>query len=214
MKRLLIAVACSLFWISPAHAQTCMGALTFSAAPMRLGVGGAFSSNTHGVSGGIGKGTDQMFYSVGGVFQGISGIDSAKGVFGSVGAERTLDADKKYFVCPVGNVFLLFGPHPAPDTNIRTFIVNGGGVFGFVAATSGTTKIVPTAGLSVSYTRSTWSGGGYDFSQHDSYFAAQFGAGFILNDKMSITPTIIVPFSSDIGETIFSVVFTTRIGQK
>jgi hypothetical protein len=216
MKRLLIAMACSLLWVRCAQAQTCAGSLSYATAPLQVGIDAAFSSDSHTFVPGVGFGKDAFFVRGGGEFISFSGLDaSSKGFFGMAGAEYKIDAAKPLFVCPMVTVVRNWGPSIDVDTS--SWLFNIGGSVGFVAAKTGQTTIIPSVGLSLNHLSSS---GTFDFlgtpttsTIGNSFGSLQFGAGFIFNDRMSLFPSIIVPFGGQVNaQTSFSVLFAMKVG--
>jgi hypothetical protein len=215
MKRILIGIACNLLWITSARAQICTGGVSFGTAPIQVGADGVFSSNTHSLVPEASFGNEQYFGRVGANFSSFSGIDNgAKGIFGAAGAELKVDAANPISVCPMVSVGKAWGPSPAPDLNLSSYVVQVGGRVGFVAAKTGQATIVPTIGLSFNYLNTTSSSSGLfqGFTSGTSFGNLQFGAGFIFNDRFSLIPSVVVPFHYDQGETAFSIYFATRLG--
>src|SRR5262249_34071589 len=145
-----------------AQAQTCAGNTTFAAAPIQVGAGLAFSSNSHTFTGGVTKGDDKYFLR-GAVaqtdFDGVGGTSIA----GSIGTERrlnTMSFSKPLFVCPAAAITKTFGPSPAPDFDLSELIFAFGGTVGFEAQKMGTTAIIPTFGLAYNFLHSSSSGTG------------------------------------------------------
>jgi hypothetical protein len=216
MKRFVAGVACSLFWIASAHAQTCTGGVSFGTAPIQVGADGSFSSNSHTFFAGAGAGNEKYFGRAGVQLSSFSAIDaSAKGILGAGGAEFTVDPDKRIHVCPMVTLLHVWGP--SIDVATTSTIVNAGATVGFVATKAGQATIVPTFGLSFDHISTTGTlappFGNGSFSYGTSYGTAYFGAGFIFNDRMALIPSVVVPFHYDAGETVFSILFATKIGQ-
>jgi hypothetical protein len=216
MKRVLIAMIFSLSWIGSARAQTCAGSLSYTTAPLQVGIDAAFSSDSHTFVPGVGFGKDAFFARGGAEFISFSGLDdSAKGIVGMAGAEYKVEAARPLFVCPMITVVRNWGPSIDVDTS--SWLVNIGGSVGFVAAKNGQTTIIPSAALSFNHLSTT---GTFNFlgtstssTAGGSFGSLQFGAGFIFNDRMSLFPSIIVPFGGQINaQTSFSVLFAMKVG--
>ena len=219
MKRLLIATVCSLLGAASAHAQTCTGAVSFATAPLQVGVEGAFSSNSHHFLPGVGYGTDSYFARGAAEFTSFSGADaSAKGILGMGGAEFKLDAGSTpVSVCPLVTLAKIWGPSVENGFDQSSWLFSVGGSVGFVAMKTGQTAIVPTFGLSFNRLSTTstgnFLGNSTSFSASNSFGDLTLGVGFLLNERMSLVPSIVVPFGLDGGETAFSVLFALKVGQ-
>jgi hypothetical protein len=220
MKRFLIvtvSMVCSLLWSASAHAQTCTGSLSYATAPLQVGALAAFSSDSHTFAAGVGAGRDAYFARVGAQLISSSGVDSgAKGIFAMAGAEYKLDAAQPFFVCPIVTVAHNWGPSfGAGDDESSTFFGVGGSV-GFVAAKSGQTTIVPSAGLNFNHLSQSatfnFLGTATTSSFGNTFGSLQIGAGFIFNDRMSLVPSIVLPFGENGASTIFSALFSIQVG--
>jgi hypothetical protein len=216
MKRFVITMVCSLLGIASAQAQTCAGSLSYRMAPLQVGIDAAFSSDSHTFVPGVGVGKDAYFARGGAEFISFTGAgDSAKGIVGMAGAEYKVDAATPVFVCPIVTVVRNWGP--SIDVDSSSWLFNVGGSVGFVAAKSGQTTIIPSAALSFNHLSTT---GTFDFlgtattsTNATSFGSLQFGAGFIFNDRMSLFPSIIVPFGGQVNtQTAFSVLFAMKVG--
>ena len=217
MKRLLIATAFSLLWTSSAYAQTCLGNMTFESQPLRVGANVAFSSDTHTFGGGVTRGLNNNLFALGGLqYQGISDFGEGGNIIGFVGAvgkEFPLGADQKFFLCPTGSFFFLSGPEVFVDNKASTVMFNFGGNVGFEAATSGTTRIVPTFGFHFNIARQSFSSEGFgDFTDSETFATLNAGVGLIFNDRMALVPSLVIPFVED-TELTFNVIFTIKVGK-
>jgi hypothetical protein len=211
MKRLLLAALFTFVWVSPGYAQTCTGNMSFDTAPRRVGGDIGFSANSFALGGGYGRNFDQFFALGGAFFQNFSDIGGGFGVLGSVGTERQVGADQKFSLCPMGTLLLSWGPEVATDTSLSTLALDFGASVGFEASRSGTTAIVPRFGATISVLRTSF-GGPFDFSNTETFLTLQAGVGIIFNDQMSLVPTVRIPVGSDFGETLFTVLFTRKLG--
>lgn len=215
IKRIVLVAVCSVFGIASAHAQTCLGGLAFKDAPTH--VGGLFttSSDSHTFSGGVSR--EIHAYLVNGAvsYLSLDGI-SATGIEGLAGTEIHLQANPKLSVCPIVIVNKVFGPSPSPDVTLGELTLSFGGMVGFNAMTSGTTRVVPTFGLLYNHLHESQSGtdafgGAAAGSFGESSASLQLGVGFIFNERMSLIPVFIVPFGSDVAENVFSVTFSMNL---
>lgn len=219
MKRFLIAAFCSVLGCASANAQTCIGSVPFTDAPLHAGLGAAFSSNSHSFAPGVAYGTENYFVRGAIDFMSFSGIDAgAKGIVATGGAELKTDAGSTALsFCPLVTLAKIWGPSVDNGFDQSSFLFGLGGSVGFVATKAGKTTIVPTVALSFNHL-STTSTGNFafntaSFSAGTSFGSLQFGVGLLFNDRMSLIPSVIVPFGVDRGETSFSVLFSTKIGQ-
>jgi hypothetical protein len=165
---------------------------------------------------GVGFGKDAYFARGGAEFMSFSGAgDSAKGIIGMAGAEYKVESAMPVFICPMVTVVRSWGP--SIDVTTTSWLFNFGGSVGFVAAKSGQTTIIPSVALSFNHLSTS---GTFDFlgtsttsTAGSSFGTLQFGAGFIFNDRMSLFPSIVVPFGGQVNaQTAFSVLFSIKAG--
>ena len=213
MKRLLMTVACSLLWIGPASAQTCLGTMTFKDAQTQVGGNVLFHSSAFGLNVGAAKGFEQFFGRAGLGIEKISDLDGiGKTLVLSGGTEIAAGPDKKYSVCPVVGFFKRFGPSPGLNLNSGEWLVNGGVSVGFAAMQSGTTDIVPNVAFAINRSSVSVSGNGFDSSFAENFVALNLGVGLIFDKGMSVTPSIVLPLNGD-ASTVFQVSFAKRFGR-
>jgi len=216
MTRLLIVIFCSLYWVSPAGAQTCGGAPSFMNAPYQFDLGLSFAEGTKTITGLVGIGADPFFVQAGVERQSFDDVDeSAKGFVLQAGGDFALDSDKKIYACPVVNFAHLSGPN-FPGVDISSNDIGFGGAVGFIAAKSGQLTVIPPAGLSIQHTsvsgETKVAGTSISVSNGDSFGIFDFGAGLLFNDRMALIPTIAVPFGLEGSETAFTIVFSINFG--
>jgi hypothetical protein len=218
MKRFLIAAFCSVLGCASANAQTCIGSVPFTDAPLHAGIGAAFSSNSHSFAPGVAYGTENYFVRGAVDFMSVSGVDaSAKGIAATGGAEfKTEAGSTALFVCPLVTLAKIWGPSVEDGFDLSSFLFGLGASVGFVATKTGQTTIVPTLAVSFNHLSTTRTGNfafnTNTFSAGTSFGSLQIGVGLLFNDRMSLIPSIIVPFGVDGGETSFSVLFSTKVG--
>jgi hypothetical protein len=215
MKRLLMILACSLLWLTPAGAQTCIGSVSFAEAPLQATGLAAFSSSTQTYLGSVAKGTDSWFGRGGAHLTSFSFDSSAKGIFIGAGSEYPVGTGGKYKACPLVEITKSWGPSPGINLDRSSLMVSVGGSVGWEQLVSGTTRVMPTVGLSFDYLRSTLEGdtgfGKFKNTDGSAFANLQLGVGLLFHDTMSLTPGIIVPFGLDGAAVSFGVRFTTKI---
>ena len=206
MKRLLMLLVLMLLWITPANAQTCLGTLSFDQAKTRVRADALFTTDNHVFAVGLSKGSPNLFGSGGLLIHSFSGGGGTNlGFFGSVGKELSNSAGKKYSVCPLATVARV------SFDGGSNLLINVGGSVGFDMPTSGTTKVVPTAAVSISHERIGEPFGG---SFSETFLNIQGGVGLIFNEKMSLQPQVIIPIGSDFVDPTFAIDFILKVGAK
>jgi hypothetical protein len=90
--------------------------------------------------------------------------------------------------------------------------LQGGGSVGVIATSTPSLMVVPTFGLAAVWQRVTVEVGGVERDSSDTSGAANVGVGFIFNERIGITPSIVIPFSVADSDVVFSLAFTFNFG--
>lgn len=196
-------LVCSAVGVASAEAATCQGRNAAVVGQMRAGAELNFGDNTWGLGGGVSKQFDQFFAGGGAAIQGVTGGDTGKGIFGSIGMERAMGAEKKFFVCPLVQVLLGF------LDGTKGLGLSFGGQVGFLASKAGNTQLVPTFGGAFNITRTSFPGG---FSDTEPYGTVLGGIGLLFDETKSLTPMITFNFHEGGSKTLFIVVFSMKVG--
>jgi hypothetical protein len=219
-RSLVVSLALLAIVRSPVVAQTCMGLASFSNAPMQLTGNGQFSSGVNSFGATVGYGMQSGLWGNLGV-QTLS-IDGASSHPLNVGAhagyETALGKSRNpIHVCPnasfaIGNG--IDGPNFNQSTQDATLGVNFGTVLG---GSNPRMKIVPTAGLSYAHFKQTAKNdAGTSIpaaSVSGSYGLAQLGVGLVMNQNISIRPSIDLPLKSGY-DTRFGMTLGYNFGSK
>ena len=200
-RSLVVSLALLAIVRSPAVAQTCMGMASFSNAPMQVTGNGMFSSGVNSFGATVGYGMQSGLWGNLGV-QTLS-IDGASSHPLNVGAHAGYEtavgkSRNPIHVCPNASFSVGNGPDDVnfnASTQDATLGVNVGTVLG---GSNPRMKIVPTAGISWAHTKlSTKNDAGASLgSVSDSYGLAQLGVGLVMNQNISIRPSIDLPLKS------------------
>jgi hypothetical protein len=190
-------------WSPPASAQLCTGAASFRGAPLQAATGVGFSRSAREFGGAFSGGSDTLF--AGGIILGEN-IDNTTGtgltVSGRVGSDRTLDRDGNVHVCPIGAVSYTSGLKVA-QFDASTVGFQAGGALGVVAAKTSTVDVVPTLSVSLEHDRLSVSSGSLSVTDAHTFGVASLGVGFVFGSRLSLVPSVSVPFGLDGGETQF-----------
>lgn len=188
------AVVIAIAIVAPAEAQLCAGAPSFRMSPFQAGVDSVFSGDAQGVGASFAAGRT-LFGAVTVTATRFSDRESAsRSVGGAAGLEVPLGGDRRGFVCPVAHVAWGVGPNVGP-LEVSTVSAGAGGRLGVVAAEAGRLMVVPTLGLSAVYRRSSAEFRGLEEEESDAYGLAAMGIGLLFNERIGITPGILIPFS-------------------
>jgi hypothetical protein len=200
-RSLVVSLALLAIVRSPAVAQTCMGLASFSNAPIQVTGNGMFSSGVNSFGAAVGYGMQSGLWGNLGV-QTLS-IDGASshplGIGAHAGYETQVGKSRNpIHVCPNASFTIGNGPD-AVNLNQSTQDATLGVNFGTVLAGSNPRmKFVPTAGISWAHSKLSAkdSAGTSLGSASESYGLAQLGIGLVMNQNISIRPSVDIPLKS------------------
>jgi hypothetical protein len=216
-RSLVVSLALLAIVRSPAVAQTCMGLASFSTAPMQVTANGQFGdlANTFGAT--VGYGIPSSVYGNLGVsttsYDGIDG--STLGLGAHVGYQMAVGKARQVQVCPNASVGIGKGPNDdaaGVDQSSRSATV--GLNVGTVLGANPRMKIIPTAGLSYAYGKSKAEddAGATLFEFSDSYGLAQLGVGIVLNQNISVRPSVDIPLGLEGSDPTFGLTLGYNFG--
>jgi hypothetical protein len=217
-RSLVVSLAILAIVRSPAMAQTCMGLASFSNAPVQVTGNGTFASGINTFGGTIGYGMQSgLFGNVGAATMSIDGAPSSPlRVGGQVGYQMALGKSSSQIqVCPNATLGISNGPDLAnANQSFRDATV--GLNFGTVLGANPRMKIVPTAGLS--YANSHVSAKDANDvslgSASESYALAQLGVGLVLNQNISVRPSVDIPLGLTGSDARFGLTLGYNFGSK
>jgi hypothetical protein len=175
-----------------------MGLASYANAPVQLTANGDFASGVKRYGATVGYGMQSgLWGNLGVATMSITGATSHPLNFGAqTGYETAVGKSRNpIHVCPNASFSIGNGPD-APNFNASTQDATLGVNFGTVLGGSNPRmKIVPTAGLSWAHTKLSAkdSVGTSLGSVSDSYGLAQIGVGLVMNQNISIRPSVDIP---------------------
>ena len=198
---------------SAAVAQTCMGMASYAHGPVQVAGSADFvdGANRFGASAGYGL-PGGVFGSANVGTTSYDGLDASLDFGVNVGYQMKV---AKAQVCPVASLGYANGPDS--DANgINTSSKSAG--FGLAVGTPlGTRRmqIVPTAGLGLVYGKSKIEIDGIGSAEgSDAYGIAQLGVGLVLNQSVSIRPSVAIPLGLTGSDATFGVTVGFNFGGK
>ncbi|HEV2085587.1 MAG TPA: hypothetical protein VGR09_10925 [Gemmatimonadales bacterium] len=218
-RSLVVSLALLAIVRSPAVAQTCMGLASFSTAPMQVTGNGMFSSGVNSFGAAVGYGMQSGLWGNLGV-QTLS-IDGASSHPLNIGAHAGYEtavgkSRNPIHVCPNASFSIGNGPDDVnfnSSTQDATLGVNFGTV---LSGSNPRMKIVPTAGISWAHTKLSAkdSVGTSLGSASDSYGLAQLGIGLVMNQNISIRPSVDIPLGLTGSNARFGMTLGYNFGSK
>jgi hypothetical protein len=192
MRRSLVALLALLAIVrSPVVAQTCMGMASFSTGKMQMAGNATVTdgANRFGATAAYGM-PGSVFGGVGIGTTSIDGLDSSLDFGVNLGYQMQV---AKAQICPVASLGYDNGPDSdANDLNSSTKSASFGLSVGAPLGTS-QLQIVPTAGVGVVYAKSNVEFAGIEASGSDAYGVAQIGVGLVINQSVSVRPSVAIP---------------------
>ena len=199
-RRLSVVAALSLVAALRADAQLCAGTASFTAG--RMQVGGQLVSNDDYSSYGAGLALGNARGVYGGAQIANNDYDflEESGLWiGLGGGYQTRPTKQGFQICPV--VALGFGMGPddigGSGTDMSVRQLSAGAIIGKVAHRTSSFQIIPTGGLSIVNAKVTMDSPAGSADASDTFFALDFGAGFLLNSVWTIRPMVSLPFGDD-----------------
>jgi len=209
----IIVILLALVSSSYLGAQACIGFPSLAASGGRIAGGLAFSDPGISFGGSITGGSKGF----GSVEAGITSYDELDGTsldLGlSVGVANEVGSDRRVSLCPVGGVQLSLGPNDAFGLGIdaRTLGLQAGLAVGFPVVASEGPTLLPFGGLSFGYARVTLSAEGESVSEGESYGILSLGMGLAFPGRVSVRPSLGIPFGLDGGSTVVSLVLSLAL---
>src|SRR3954471_21048625 len=201
-RSLVVSLALAALVNAPAVAQTCMGLASFSKAPVQVAGSGQTTNGLNTFGGSLGYGMKSGLWGKAEVgTQSYDAVDSHPMTFGARAGYQIPVARGKAQVCPTASFTVANGPDFANVNNSLQDATLGLSV-GTVMGTNPKMKIVPTAGLSYAHDRLSAkdsSGTSLGDAASQSYGLASLGLGLVLNDNISVRPSVEIPLGLDGG---------------
>jgi hypothetical protein len=201
-RSLVVSLALAAMVNAPAVAQTCMGMASFSKAPVQVAGNGQTTTGLKTFGGSLGYGMKSGLWGKAEVgTQSYDAVDSHPMSFGARAGYQMPVARGKAQVCPTASFTVANGPD---FTNVNNSIQDAtlGLSIGTVMGTNPKMKFVPTAGLSYAHDRLSAkdsSGTSLGDAASQSYGLASLGLGLVLNDNISVRPSVEIPLGLDGG---------------
>ena len=196
-----------------AASQTCLGGLSFRNNPTQLDASVGLGNDALTFSGGATFGAaNGPFASVGAGYTIIDAADlfdddpTGFSVGGTIGFAASAAGEGKWEFCPLAGLgwTSVSGDVLGENVTLELISFQFGAAFGFVLPSSGSTSVIPFAGLSYARVDGTIEGGGESFDlDADTYTPGTFGVGIAFNRNVSIRGAVEVPFGLEGADPTF-----------
>jgi hypothetical protein len=218
VRGLAVSLALLALIRSPAVAQACMGLASFTGAPMQVTATGSFTQLSNSFGGTLGYGLPSSVY--GNVAVATTSYDvvdgSTLGLAGRAGYQVNVGGTRPVQVCPNASFGIGKGPNDDAagiDRSSRSATI--GLHLGTELGAGPRIKVVPSAGFSYAHAsvKAEDSSGTELFEISDRYGLAQIAVGIILNQRISVRPSIEIPVGLDGGDPTVGLTLGYNVGQ-
>jgi hypothetical protein len=215
--RLSVVAAFSLLAALPADAQLCAGTAPFTTG--RMQAGGQLVSNDDYSSYGVGLTLGNARGLYGGAQLANNNYDfvDESGLWiGFGGGYQMRPAKQGFQICPVARIGLGMGPNDigGSGTDMSVRELSAGAIIGKVAYREPNFQIIPTGGLSIVNTKVSLDSQGASADVSDTFFALDFGAGFLLSSVWTIRPMLSLPMGADDRDASYSLGVSYSFGRR
>jgi len=212
MRRLALLAVMAVTIPSAAHAQACLGSVSFSSVPVRLGGGAAFGKDYTAYAASLIAGKENAAFGDIGVsrvyFDDLD--DTGDDVFLEFGYQRPLGTRAQ--ICPVVGAALGTGPEDAGIESSR--FASAGLALGITLRPAASVKIIPNGSVRYEYVSSDYNDpatGKETFTENSG--VADLGIGLIFfRDRLAIQPTVQFPFATDNTDMSYGLVIGIGFG--
>jgi outer membrane protein with beta-barrel domain len=205
-RSLVVSLALLAIVRSPVVAQTCQGLASFSTGKMQVAANAQFPEGAKIWAGSVSYGMPSGAF-VGADVSNTSINDdggSSLGFGAHAGYQMKLGRTGKVNLCPVARFALGMGPDDeAANLNSSSTDLHFGFALGTEMGASQQMRILPTAGLGLQYSKAKeeiTSGPGAGTTElSETYALARLGVGLVVNQQISIRPTVDIPLGRDVS---------------
>jgi hypothetical protein len=214
MRRLALTFLIAIALPTAGRAQACLGSVSFSVIPVRLGGGAVIGKDYTAYAASVIAGKENGAFGDVGVSRAyIDGYDdTSDDVFFEFGLQRALG--KRAQLCPV--VGASIGTGPDDDVEVKSRFASAGLALGFTVQPTPSIKIIPNGSLRFEYAASDVTdptAGKQTFT--DNSGVADLGLGLtFFHDRLAIQPTVQFPFAADNNDLSYGIVFSIGFGLK
>ena len=210
------------------HAQACLGAPSYRVAPLQLGAGASFTDGSKGAGVQVGLGAPQGLFANLGVnltsYDGLDGTGTSVG--GSLGYDvavtptpaRGPAPSTSVSLCPIASVAYTKLPSFSDGTNdydAHELDAGGGVALGVSVTASPTVSVIPFGSFAYYYGRASVSSVGLGSeSVSDTFGAATLGIGLLLNQRITIRPSVLIPVGIEGSNPSFNFAVGFQVGSR
>ena len=177
------------FGALPADAQICAGRASFNIAPTHFEFDIGANSSGRGIGVSVGHGKDALFGIVSGATHTVDGTERVNTIAGTIGTDQPLSPDYKFHVCP--SITVGYASDRAGATGVG---VSAAGDIAMLAVNTPDLRVMPTLSLELPYNGVGRAVGLFADDASRRYRTFSAGIGFLIRNRLSLVPRVVVPF--------------------
>jgi hypothetical protein len=210
------------------HAQACLGAPSYRIAPLQLDMGASFTDGSKGAGVQFGLGARQgAFMNLGVDFTSYDDVDgTGTSVGGSIGYDVAVTPipatgpvpPTAVSFCPIASIAYTKFPSISDgfsDYDAHELDAGGGVALGVSMTASPTVSVIPFGSFSYYHGQATVSvpGVGSEVTS-DSFGVTQLGFGLLMNQRITIRPSVSIPVGIEGSKPIFNFAVGFQVGSR
>lgn len=215
-RRALLSCALLLL-VTPAvvAAQTCLGNPSFANGHLQLDADVQTNDDATAFGVGFGGGSESVFGTLrlgGTTYEALEGTTVLVG--GRLGYQVAAVSSGNVQICPTLAASFGFGPNDfdGAGTDLTTRGASFGLSLGFGLMQADRIRLIPALSAGFVYAENILENSFGSTSETDAYGVAGAALGIVLNDALSIRPSVMVPFGLDGAEPTYGIGFTLNYG--
>lgn len=231
--RILVLSCAATAPVTPLAAQTCLGAASFAAGPIRIEAEAAFREHHSSLGGGIRAGAHNSFFASLGVQRTAhDSVQSPTSIYAvqrpstdyavDVGYQLSLGATDRLQICPRARYDHSSGALRDPDailTHVTGNLAAVGVAIGGIASHSQTVDFVPAVSLEYNNLRSRVRqdapfSSTIDERSESHFWTAAVSAGLVLNRVVSLGPNVLIPFGIANANATYGITIGFNFGRR
>jgi hypothetical protein len=222
VRALVVALALSPFGVGQLMAQTCVGAASFSEAPVRLGAGFGLADGTRTLGAEVAAGSGGFFAAASVQRVDVEFLNDDGTAYSlTAGYSIPLGGPRWFELCPLAS----YSHQTSPDFEFGfdDFSFSGkisgstyglGGALGIAIAMNERWQLVPFAGAMYKEARMKLSLDGRSQRDTVTFTMLTVGSGFMLDRRLTIQPRVSYPFGVDEPKATYGLSISWNFGRR
>jgi hypothetical protein len=197
-------------------AQACLGNASFAANHLQMHGGYTFTSDFDELGASFVSGSNSVFAGLGASSYAVEGGDPNLRIAGSLGYQVPVSASGRLQACPLLRVSygLPTDDYNGTGSELTTQSYGLGLAFGGPLLQRERLALVPSVQATVQRDVFTLRGGLAPDDIADTYATLGFALGIVMNEALSLRPSISVPFDASFDEPVFGIGLSLNYGRR